>query len=273
MAERAAMVRGLWLAAALASISAAAEDEPEAEAIKRFQVHAKEMAAKYELTTASAAPRKLTLREESLSRWTNPVTANRAHGEVFLWTDRGRPAAVVSMYEYTDPAGVVHEHHEWASLSPGLIQATGPKQWAPTAAGIELKPVPDAPPPADTPLRRLLQMRDIGSAFTADKTTRLKEKRDLRLQSQPTFRYQAGDPETIDGALFAFVEATDPEVFLCLEARQENGKSAWHYGLARMNSVRVSASYQGQQVWVADTLTARDTYDRKDLPYTALRIK
>src|SRR5262249_9669813 len=126
---------------------------------------------------------------------------------------------------------------------------------------------------ADTPLRRLQQMRDIGGGFTADKTTRLNDKRTLRLLSQPTYRYQAGDPEIIDGALFAFVEGTDPEVFLCLEARQENGTSTWHYGLARMNSLRVSGSYQGKQVWVADTLAPRDTYNRKDLPYTALMIK
>jgi hypothetical protein len=262
----------LWLAALVAG-GISADVEQEAEAIKRFQAHAKETAANYELRTADPASRKLVLREESLLRWTNPLTANMAHGELFLWTDRGRPAAIVSMYEYTDPAGVVHEHHEWASLSPGLIQAAGPREWAPATAGIEFKPVPDAPPPGDTPFRRLQQMRDLGAGFTADKTTRLNEKRALRLLSQPTFRYQAGDPEVIDGALFAFVEATDPEVFLCLEARQQSGKSAWHYGLARMNSVRVSASYQGQQVWVAESLTARDTYDRKDLPYTALRIK
>jgi hypothetical protein len=262
----------LWLAAVLAG-AARGDDEQEAEAIRRFQAYAKETAARYELKTAGDAPRKLVQREESLLRWTNPLTANKAHGELFLWTDRGRPAAVVSMYEYTDAAGVIHEHHEWVSLSLVPLQATGPREWSPSTAGVELKPVPDAPPPADTPIRRLRQMRDLGALFTADKTTRQNETRMLRLLSQPAYRYEAGDAEVLDGALFALVEATDPEVFLCLEARLVEGKPVWHYGLVRMNSVRVSASYQGKQVWIAEALAARDTYDRKDLPYTALRIK
>ncbi len=260
-----------------AGIAQAQEDEQEAEAIRRFRAYAPQAAEKYELKTAGEDARMLVLRKESLLRWTNPLTANRAHGELFLWTDRGRPAAVLSMYEFTDPAGKVHEHHEWCSLAEGPIQASGPREWAPAAAGIDLKPVPDAPPPADTPVRRLRQMRDIGAGFTAEKTTRQGETRMLRLLSQPTYRYEAGEsrsePPTMDAGLFALVEATDPEVFLCLETRLVEGKAAWHYGLARMNSLRLAASYQGRQVWLAEALLPRDTYDRQDQPYTALMIK
>jgi len=257
----------------LVAVSVGADDEQEAEATKRFHAYAKSTAAKYDLKTAGEQPRQLKLREESLLRWTNPLTANKAHGELFLWTDRGRPAAVLSMYEYTDPKGVVHEHHEWCSLALGPIQASGPKEWSPAVAGIELKAIPAAPPPADTAIRRLRQMRELGAGFTAEKTTSLKETRMLRLLSQPTYRYDAGDPEVVDGGLFAFVEATDPEIFLCLEARVANDKPTWHYGLVRMNSVRVAASYEGKQVWEGPALAARDTYNRKDLPYTALWIK
>lgn len=140
-------------------------------------------------------------------------------------------------------------------------------------AGIELKPLPGAPPPATTPTSRLRQMRDLLAGFTSEKTTRQNETRPLRTLSQPVYRYEAGDLEVVDGALFALVEATDPEIFLCLEARLVDGKPAWHYGLARMNSVRVAASYQGQSVWEGPALAGRDTYNRKDLPYTALWIK
>ena len=272
MANRGTWAAGLCLGMLVAS-GTQADDEQEAEATKRFQAYAKATAAKYHLKTAGAQPRQLKLHEESLLRWTNPLGANKAHGELFLWTDRGRPAAVLSMYEYTDPMGVVHEHHEWCSLALGPIQASGPKEWSPAVAGLELRPLPGAPPPADTATRRLRQMRDLGAGFTSAKTTRQNETRTLRLLSQPTYRYEAGDPEVLDGALFALVEATDPEIFLCLEARLVNGQPTWHYGLVRMNSVRVAASYQGQPVWEGPALTARDTYDRKDLPYTALRIK
>jgi hypothetical protein len=272
MTNRATWAVGLWLAM-LAASGTHADDEQEAEATKRFQAYAKATAAKYDLKTAGDQPRQLKLRDESLLRWTNPLTANKAHGELFLWTDRGRPAAVLSMYEYADAKGVIHEHHEWCSLALGPIQASGPKEWSPTVAGIELRRIPEAPPPADTATRRLRQMRDLGAHFTAEKTTPQNETRALRLLNQPTYRYEAGDPEVVDGALFALVEATDPEIFLCLEARLLNRQPAWHYGLVRMNSVRVAASYQGHQVWEGPALAGRDTYNRKDLPYTALWIK
>jgi hypothetical protein len=272
MSDRGTWAAGLCLAMLVASVTHA-EGEQEAEATQRYKTYAKETAAKYDLKTAGDQPRQLKLHEESLLRWTNPLGANKAHGEVFLWSDRGRPAAVVSMYEYTDPTGVVHEHHEWCSLALGPIRASGPKEWSPAVAGIELKPLPGAPPPANTPARRLQQMRELGAGFTSEKTTPQKETRTLRLLNQPMYHYEAGDPEIVDGALFALVEATDPEIFLCLEARLVNGKPVWHYGLARMNSVRVAASYQGKQVWEGPALAARDTYNRKDLPYTALWIK
>lgn len=105
-----------------------ADEEQEVEAAKRYRAYAKQTAAKYELTTAGDQPRKLKFQEESLLRWTNPLGANKAHGELFLWTDGGRPAAVVSMYEYADAAGIVHEHHEWCSLALGPIRASGPKE-------------------------------------------------------------------------------------------------------------------------------------------------
>ena len=267
-----AWAAGLCLAM-LAANGTHADDEQEAEATKRYQAHAKETAAKYDLKTTGEQPRQLKLREESLLRWTNPLTANKAHGELFLWTDGGRPAAVLSMYEYTTPMGVVHEHHEWCSLALTPLRASGPKEWSPAVAGIEFKPLPGAPTPADTPSGRLRQMRDLGAGFTAEKTSPQNETRALRLLSRPTYRYEAGDPEIVDGALFALVEATDPEIFLCLEARLLKGQPAWHYGLVRMNSVRVAASYQGQPVWEAPALAGRDTYNRKDLPYTALWIK
>ncbi|HZN35882.1 MAG TPA: hypothetical protein VFB80_18760 [Pirellulaceae bacterium] len=269
--------RKFILLAALLPLSpgfaSAQDDEQEAEATKRYQAHAQATAALYELKTAGEEPRQLKLRPESLLRWTNPLGGNKAHGELFLWTDRGRPAAVLSMYEWTDVKGIVHEHHEWCSLSLDRIAAAGPKVWEPKSAGIELKPLPAAPPPADTPVRRLRQMRDLGAGFAAEKTTREEEKRELRLLSQPAFRYEAGDPDVLDGAVFALVEATDPEAFLLLEARVADGKAAWHYGLARMNSLPLAASYQKQPVWEVPKVVGSQVYNRQDLPYTAFTIK
>lgn len=244
-----------WLCLVLVAGSAIADDQQDAEAMKRFQLFAKTTAAQYDLKTTGDMPRPLKLRPDSLLRWTNPLGGNKGHGELFLWTDAGRPAAVLSLNEWTDAAGVVHEQHEWCSLAFGPIQAVGPNDWSPSRAGIELRPLPAAPEPAETAARRLQQMRDLAEGFVGQKTTRDDVTRPLRLLRQPTYRYEvAGDPDVLDGALFALVEATDPEIFLSIEARSLNGKQVWHYGLVRMNSVRLTVTYQGKQIWSAETL-------------------
>lgn len=78
----------------------------------------------------------------------------------------------------------------------------------------------------------------------------------------------------LDGALFVFVEGTDPEVFLLLEARAgASDEQRLVYGLARMNSVRLRVLKGTNVLWEAPALKMRDVHDRPDKPYTALRIR
>src|SRR5262245_10683884 len=180
-----------------------------ADASKKFQAYARESAAAYELRAESAEGRRLIMRDESLLRWTNPLGGRKAHGDVFLWTDEGRPAAVLSLYEYTMPDGVVHEHHEFCSLATTPLVGVGPndRNWSPKEAGIVFTPVPDAPLPAENPTRRLSQMRQLAGQFTGAKITREdRERRDLRTLPQPVLRYESKHHGVLDGALFALVE-------------------------------------------------------------------
>ncbi len=248
------------------------------EAAKKFQAYATEAAAGYDARVENKQGRKLALRQEPILRWSNPLGGRKAHGEVFLWSDQGRPAAILSMYEYTDADGKVHEHHEFCSLAvTGLRFASGrPLVWSPAEAGIELKPLSDAPAPAASARQRLSQMRELAATFTAEKTTRQDETRDLRLLPRPVYRCEpaADHPdEVLDGALFAFVEATDPEIFLLLEARPAGGKPAWHYAAVRMNSIRLALSRGERRVWEVETLPWRDALNRQDLPYTAFQVR
>jgi hypothetical protein len=204
-------------------------------------------------------------------RWTNPVQGRQAHGDVFLWTDRGRPTALLSLYEFRNDQ--LREHHEWVSLSLGGLTMTGLYDWAPKEPGIELKNVPDAPAPAKTAARRLRQMRQLSGNFTAKKTDREDQTRDLRLLSQPIYRYESTDPEVIDGALFGFVEVTDPEIVLLLEARRQKDSAVWQFAAARVNSIRVSLSYEEKPIWQLDTLPWSEVLGRKDTTYTIFRVK
>src|SRR5262249_26362888 len=121
------------------------EPKPSAES-EVFQKYARKTAAEYDIRLVAEPDRKVVLRDEPILRWTNPVGGHQAHGEVFLWTDRGRPEAVLSLYEVTQTDGV-HEHHEFSSLSLGDLKAqrSGAAAWAPPAGSVEMKRFPDAP--------------------------------------------------------------------------------------------------------------------------------
>ena len=105
----------------------------EEDADKQFQERALAQASAYRGKIGAPVERALTFHEKPVQRWTNPLQGRSARGDVFLWTDRGRPAAVLSLYEYTDKAGGVHEHHEFSSLStePVDLQAEGGLRWSP----------------------------------------------------------------------------------------------------------------------------------------------
>jgi len=250
------------------------EIEAQTETAKRFQEHARSEAAAYDIRTESASGRKLLLRPEPILRWTNPVPEKQMHGEVFLWTDDGRPAAVLCLFEMTETGGV-HEYHEFSSLAAGGLVTTGAanRNWSPTTAQLKMSPVLGAPPPAPAPRQRLIQMRELAARFTCEKTTRLGDTHALRLLSQPVARYESPTHEVSDGALFAFVEATDPEVFLLLEVRSTGGAAHWNYGLARMASVRMQVSLDDKPVWEIDMLPYDGYRNRTDLPYALLFVR
>jgi hypothetical protein len=194
----------------------------------------------------------LTLHPKSVLRWTNPGVG-RINGDVYLWTLDGRPEAVISFYKWWKPDyGFTAEMHS-LSLTGLSAEREGTLRWKPTEAGITLHNVPDAPHPAESAPRRLQQMRTLAGQFSAQlKDLRLKEegeRQELRLLTQPLYRYPAGKGEVVDGALFAIVLGTDPEVLLLLEARRASEKLTWQYGVARMNDCAMTVKYKDQEVW------------------------
>lgn len=196
--------------------------------------------------------RELTLESKPVLRWTNPGVG-RVYGDVYVWTHKGRPEAVISFYKGWKP--VYSFTAEMHSLSLGRLtgQRAGVRLWQTEQPGVTLKDVPDSPKPADTARRRLQQMRTLAGDFSAklvDRRLNLDgEQQELRLLTQPLYRYEADGEELLDGALFAIVLGTDPEVFLLLEARQKQGTHKWQFGLARMNMDPIVVSFKDREVW------------------------
>ncbi len=253
-------------------ITANAEtDTASAASAKQFQAHALREAERYEIRKGSVSGNRLTLRSEPILRWTNPVPEKQMRGEVFVWTDDGRPAAVLCLFEMTE-GKLAHEYHELSSLAAEPLVTTGdsPRQWLPAAPQLKMAPLADAPLPADAPRQRLTQMRELASQFTCEKTIRTGELRTVRLLSQPLLRYVSEIHGVIDGALFAFVEATDPELFLLLEVQHDRTGNRWQYGFARMASVGMKSSRANALVWEAKTLPYDGYRNRPEMPYTLL---
>jgi hypothetical protein len=210
----------------------------------------KAAAARYRLYSTSDRREPLSLVDEPVQRFTNPVNVAK-DGAVFLWTDHGRPAAVVQFYTFDE----LHFSHEWQSLSAGPLTAEsgGAIIWAPREAGLSMRELHDAEAPADGGAARLRQMRNLAERFTAAFRPFVAAESDapveLRLLPRAIYRYESAESGLVDGAMFAFVQGTDPQVLLLLEARRDGESLKWQYGLARMASGAVSARYQGKEIW------------------------
>jgi hypothetical protein len=228
-------------------------------------------AARWELALGGDRQKKLKLLDDPVLRWSNPAVGE-IYGAVFLWIRDGRPEVVGSIYKWYSP--YTHYSTEFQSLSESTIAGSrdGQESWTPARAGLALKPVPGALPPADGAAGRLRQMRDSAGEFLATKTDREGNQQKLRLLTQPVYRYESKAAAIIDGALFTFVEGTDPEVFLLLEARRENSAPRWHYALTRMNSTKFEVTHKGNQIWSVDELPWSQVRDRRE-PYTTFQYK
>jgi hypothetical protein len=183
-------------------------------------------------------------------RWTNTVSGTK-DGVVGVWTSGGRPDVVVQFAGY----GQLWIHHfESTSLAPLTMERNGRTLWTPRSAGVVLQPVPDAPAPADTAVKRQVQMRRLAERFEVtddfhpiyqDPKT---ERHTLRLLTKPLYRYEAAG-DLVDGALFGYVLATDPEALLMVEAWKTEEGTAWRYALAPMTVYGLIAKLDGKEVW------------------------
>jgi hypothetical protein len=208
----------------------------------------KQAAARYRITLAADQPKDLVLVADPVLRWTNPLRRT-ADGATFVWIADGRPEVVGSFYRYTEGGKVVADD-EFQSVATTSLTATrsGTPVWAPRAAGIVLAPIQGAPQPAATPVERLRQMRALANEFHAFIDTDT-DKTEFRLLSKPLYRYPAKPSGLTDGALFAYVLTTDPEVLLLIESRPKNGTAVWHFGFARMSMINLKAKHKDRDVW------------------------
>jgi hypothetical protein len=205
----------------------------------------------YQLSLGGNPGAELKLQETPVFRLGKQHTNTLEDGAIFLWTgDQGRPEVAIQVFrDARDPQ--VLWIHEFSSLSslPLSANRNGRTWWSPTMPGLEFRPVPGAPKPADSVAQRARQMRALAGGFRATDDFGGKGWSELRLLPTAISRYGKSETRILDGALFAFVYGTDPEVFLFLEARPGKDSVEWQYALAPMTIFAVKGSYRGKAVW------------------------
>jgi hypothetical protein len=215
-------------------------------------------AASYTIDRVADRKERAELVREPVYVWTNPVRASRQDGAVFVWTCRGRPEAIGSIFSAPTPKlrSINHEFHS-LSLARLVVTREGShaKSWNPAAPGLSMAPIESAPAIADSAPKRLAQLRAISREYTASSLDAKGGRWELRLLPKPLYRYESTDPELVDGALFAFVTSagTDPEVLLAIEARRPigGGEPTWQAGFARFSDLELTVHRDKKVVFSA----------------------
>jgi hypothetical protein len=183
----------------------------------------------------------------------SPVT----DGLVFVWTKAGRPEAVMALHPGT-------HGHTWIefkslSLSPLTAARQGRVEWTPRTAGVDFRPLENAAAPEATDGKRLTQMRSLLRPFTASVWDNANGSQPLRLLPQPLFRYAQPERGILDGALFAFVLSTNPELLVVVEAQTIDGKQQWMYSIGRFTGRQTELRFQDREIWTtADLSSTKD---------------
>ncbi|MBW3542296.1 MAG: hypothetical protein KY476_18670 [Planctomycetes bacterium] len=209
------------------------------------------------MTVTGKADVPLTLNRTPLLKYTNPVRRVQQHGAIYVWTLEDRPAAIASFWSAMPEPDWRRLNFEWHSLhgAPVGAEYEGERIWKTEEAGLEWQALTDAASPAALRPQRLVQMRRIASSFAVEIQTQESE---LRLMRQPIFRYPESAGGVVDGAIFAFVMGTDPELFLLVEARAAtNGTQQWHVGIARFTNAPLRVRRDGREWWSCPHFPAR----------------
>jgi hypothetical protein len=203
---------------------------------------------------------KLALHDKPILFYTSPVRTNDQHGSLFLWTHEGRPAVIGSIWSglnVKDRAlrNVTHEFHslserpdvQAARGGPGLSKSQA--QWSAGEPGIAWLTLVGSPAPASSRAGRLSQMRAAARRLTASITA--VEASELRLMPQPLYRYPEKTPGSLDGALFVFALATDPELIVLIE-QTDDAQAAMRVAFARFGNLPMSVKDDERELWSCD---------------------
>ncbi len=199
---------------------------------------------------------RLELRDVPLLHYSNPVRTIGQHGSLFLWTEGGRPAVLGSVWsavdrQRADVRNITHEFHSLVEDSEIHSSIDGETTWTSGEPGVVWQKLEGTPGPAKSRPARLVQMRELARRLTASITTE-EQKGELRLMPQPLYRYPENVAGEVDGALFVFALATDPELVLLVEQSPDADETAWRVAFARFGNLGMEVRDGDRSLWTCE---------------------
>jgi len=247
------IARGIAIVSCLISSAGANRADEELESKQRLQMMSQEI-AQYAIDAppdASQAAYQFTakplLRYSDLTRGTGEDNV-LVDATVWRLGRQGRPTALITLeiYRSSGTSGVLAL--ECLSLTPDRFSLRHKQvdgiTWDADESALSLKLLPAAPPPAETPAARLLQLRRLARRFSAREKIESGESMVCRMLPQPFDRYQAPDEKIVDGAIFAFANGTNPEIGVFLEC----DGAKWAYGVVRLSAAEMMVTLDGVEV-------------------------
>jgi hypothetical protein len=173
---------------------------------------------------------------------------------VWAWTDGGRPVAFQKIEaSIDDVTGAAKWGYCFASLSESRIVAAWEhgKKFRTTEAGVAFRPMPDAPAVAPRSVARKRQARDLSREFSARilLNPRTDSTEEMRLLTTPIHEYVDSSGEYLGAAFGYSTSGRNPDLLILIEAREAEGRLAWHFAPVRMTIGGVTIKLHEKTVW------------------------
>lgn len=153
---------------------------------------------------------------------------------LWLWTRDGSPSVVSKLERARVATGMVWQYClAGASEESAVVHWEDETEWKATRGGLEWKPLALEQVPKAAPTGRLIQFRELARSFAGTITTHEGDKEELRLLTQPLFRYASETRRVSDGVVFGLASnGTNPECLLMLQIRRANkgDLATWEFG-------------------------------------------
>lgn len=240
---------GVPYAAAQEQQRAAAEDAAETEQRKQTRQRMLERFSKLRaLVRVGEKEKEIERVDDPVFSYAEPTRETGGIGTLWVFGSKGRPAALLAQ---SKADGRPVWGYELAALLEGVsVEMHDGWKWTPKSA-LKMTPLESGPPPADSEVRRLTQIKSLVEQFSLSEEYG-GESFELRLLPRPVYRYQDLDDGLIDGALFIFAHGTNPEAVAVIECREETKGPVWSYGFLPLAGAAVTAKLDGKAVWTKE---------------------